>query len=52
MLGMHFVIHGIYRWPTCNQNEFKKPKDPFDVSNTDMEAISTDLFHCLSDTFP
>jgi len=25
-------------------------KGPFDVGNIDVEAISTDLFHCLNDS--
>ena len=45
MLGMHFVMHGIYCWPHAKKNkDTKKWKGPFDVGNIELGEISTNLF--------
>ena len=55
VLGMRIVMHGTVFNSTAGQMqkvevEEKIWKGPFDVGNFDLEAISTDLFHCLNDS--
>ena len=48
ILGMHFVMHGIYCWSTC---KITKWKGAFDVSNIDLRASNCDGDSRYLDTY-